>query len=96
MYRVNDAQHTPRQLKVKSSIKYYKLVAFCILRSADFSFSDGVCVCFKTDRKESDITSYCPFKDLSSLHSSFFPPSCTMAFHITLQGLFTIYEGNSI
>lgn len=25
----NDAQHTPRQLKVKSSIKYYKLVAFC-------------------------------------------------------------------
>lgn len=30
-----EAQHTPRQLKGKSLIKHYRLVAFCILWSAD-------------------------------------------------------------
>lgn len=31
----NEAQRAPRQLKVKSLIKHYKLEAFCILLSAE-------------------------------------------------------------
>lgn len=74
----NDAQHTPRQLKVKSSIKYYKLVAFCILRSADFSFSDNVYVCVKTEKKMTShyLTVYFKISHLYTVVLS----SCTMAF----------------
>lgn len=74
----NEAQHAPRQLKVKSLIKHYKLEAFCILLSAEsliFHFLLCACTCVKT--KENGITSHC----LSSLvftQSLFL--SCTMAF----------------
>lgn len=53
MYTVNAAQHTPRQLEVKSSIKYYTLFA-------DSLNSHFLIVCVVTEKKMTSL-SYCLF-----------------------------------